>query len=67
MTNQEIEQETKEVYKEMSEIANNQGYYLIPKSYYEKMFDLIASQKQEIEKIKKSRDSWKSKLKEIKK
>ena len=52
----------KQLLKQLTEIANKEGYVLIPRSLYERMFNAVEILREELEKSKKSRDSWKKKL-----
>lgn len=40
------------IYKELSKQASENGYYLIPKSFYEKLFNAIESLKSENNRLK---------------
>ncbi len=53
--------EIKELYKELSKQASQDGYYLIPKTFYEKLFNIIESLRDDIKRVRTSRDSWRSK------
>lgn len=50
--NEDLQIEAKEVIKTISQHANGQGYYLIPKSFYERMFNLIDALRSENKRLR---------------
>lgn len=56
--------EIQEVYKEMSKQASDNGYYLIPKSFYEKLFNGLDSLKIENNRLKKINNRLRNDLKD---
>ena len=53
--------EETELLKQFTEIANKEGYVLIPKSYYERLFNGFDKLKRSIDSARESRDNWKKK------
>ena len=53
-------------YKEMSAVADKNGFYLIPMAYYNRMFEEIYNLRKKLESCQKSRDDWKEKLRKEK-
>jgi len=54
-------------YKEMSAIADKNGFYLIPMAYYNRMFEEIYNLRNKLKETQKSRNKWKAKLREKRK
>ena len=50
--NEDLQVEAKDVVRTISQHANGQGYYLIPKSFYEKMFNLIDALRSENKRLR---------------
>ncbi|MHA2019073.1 MAG: hypothetical protein ACTSXY_12465 [Promethearchaeota archaeon] len=57
----------KQTIKQMQEIADKNGFYLMPKEFYKQMFNLIEVLKRDIKRARDKRDSLKLELKELKK
>jgi hypothetical protein len=53
-------------YKEMSAVADKNGFYLIPMAYYNRMFEEIYNLRKKLDEVTKSRDDWKEKLRKEK-
>jgi len=66
MEEQEINEEIKIVYKELSKIAEENGFYLMPTSFYNKMMNVIEKLKREIIRARNSRDNWRIKYERMK-
>jgi len=50
--------------KQLTEIANKEGYVLLPKSYYERLFNNFMKLERDIKRLRESRDKLKEKLKQ---
>jgi len=58
--------EEKELQKQLEEIAKKEGYILLPKSYYERLFNNFAQLKVDVKTARDKRDKVKAELKELK-
>jgi len=58
--------EEKQLLKQFTEIAKREGYVLLPKSYYERLFNGFAQLRIDLANARESRDKWKEKLKSLK-
>jgi len=57
----------KRLLKQLTEIAKKEGYVLLPKSYYERLFNGFESLRRDLKRARDSRDKLKEKLKGEKK
>jgi len=55
--------EEQQLQKQLTEIAKKEGYVLLPKSYYERLFNSFEKLKRELKRARDSRDKLKEKLK----
>jgi hypothetical protein len=58
--------EEKQLLQQLTEIAKKEGYVLLPKSYYERLFSSFEQLRVDLARVKKSRDRWKEELKTLK-
>ena len=58
--------EETELQKQLTEIAKREGYVLLPKSYYERLFNSFETLKRDIVRIRDARDEYKLELKTLK-
>ena len=56
--------EEEELQKQLTEIAKREGYVLLPKSYYERLFNGFEKLKRDIIRARESRDKYKKELKQ---
>ena len=56
----------KELLNQLTEIANKEGYVLLPKSYYERLFNSFEKLQRELNRARESRNNWKNKFKKLK-
>ena len=54
-----MEKNIKEIYKKLSEQASKDGYYLIPKSFYERLSNTIEELRINLKTARESREKWK--------
>ena len=59
--------EEEELLKQLTEIANKEGYVLLPRSYYARLFNGFEKLKREVKRARDSRDKLKEELKKWKK
>jgi len=57
--------EENELQKQLTEIAKKEGYVLLPKSYYSRLFDGFEKLKREVKRARNGRDKWRDKYKEL--
>ncbi len=55
----------KQLLKQLTEIANKEGYVLLPKSYYARLFNGFQNLQRDLKRIRTSRDKLKEKCKTI--
>ncbi len=60
-----MEEKLKKIYKKLSEQASKNGFYMIPKEFYAKLFNQIEQLRKDRDTARNSRDLWKSKYKEL--
>ncbi len=58
--------EEKELLNQFTEIAKKEGYVLLPKSYYERLFNGFEKLKREIKRARESRDNFRKKFYDLK-
>ena len=60
-----MEEKLKKIYKKLSEQASKNGFYMIPKEFYAKLFNQIEQLRKDRDTARNSRDLWRSKYKEL--
>ena len=60
-----MDEKLKKIYKKLSEQASKNGFYMIPKEFYTKLFNQIEQLRKDRDTARNSRDLWKSKYKEL--
>ena len=55
--------EEKELIKRLTEIANKEAYVLIPRSYYERLFNSVQQLQKDLKTAREKRDKLKGELK----
>jgi len=58
--------EETELLKQLTEIAERESYVLLPKAYYEKLFNAFDRLKTDMIRARESRDKWKEEAKDLK-
>jgi DNA replication initiation complex subunit (GINS family) len=61
-----MDENLKKIYQKLSRQATENGFYLIPKEFYAKLFNQIEQLRSDVNEARRSRDNWKAKYKEIK-
>ena len=59
--------EEKQLLKQLTEIANKEGFVLLPKSYYARLFNRFQQLKEDVKLAREKRDKLKEELKKWKK
>jgi len=59
--------EEKQLLKQLTEIANKEGYVLLPKSYYARLFNGFQQLKEDVKLARDKRDKLKEEIRELKK
>jgi len=58
--------EEKELLKQLTEIAEKEGYVLLPKSYYARLFNGFEKLQREVKRARESRNKWRLKYESTK-
>lgn len=55
-----------QLYKELAAQASKDGYYLIPKTFYEKMFNALDEHKVEVKRVRDINEKLRGTIRELK-
>ena len=61
-----MDEKLKKIFQKLSRQATENGFYVIPKEFYAKLFNKLDQLRLDVEEARRSRDNWKAKYKEAK-